>query len=201
MKLPISFKFKKGKKIAERSAELPTSWADITLGQAIALSQFDGNRKGAKMELLSIITGLPVNEVKALSEWEHFEDCLAFITEPADLSGFAIPDKVTIDGRAYKVPVNLKIETYGQKIALEELLRNAEPGPDGDVNIVPMMAEALAIYFYPIITGEPFRDERVEDFVQLMHQLPVKYAYPVAGFFLMKYAGLSITKQPTLAAS
>lgn len=194
MRIPIQFKFKKGKKTQSSFANLPTQWGDLTLGQAVQIIDFDFNMPNAKLKLYSIITGLSKDELNALGEWERFEECMSFLYTTPELSGFSIPDHVDIEGVRCKVPKKLEIESYGQKVAVEELLRNAVVAADGkELNIVGLMPEALAIYFYPIVTGEKFNDERVEEHIQSMMQIPVKYAYPIAAFFLTKYGELSIT--------
>ncbi|RKD19004.1 hypothetical protein BCY91_14095 [Pelobium manganitolerans] len=169
-----------------KEISIPTNWGDLTLGQMLTISELK-EQKNYKIKLLSIITGFTDDELSGatdLEQWKEIELLLSFLTETPDLKAYPLPNKIKIDNEEYKIPIDLKVETFGQKVALEELAKNLDPD---NVNFISLMPEALAIYFYPRITGERFNDERVEDFVEIMRTIPVKQAFPVASFFLSSY--------------
>ncbi len=188
MRIPIRFTFfDKNDESYHKIANFPSNWGDLTLGQLMQVQKIDPKKKKSKLKLFSIITGLTEAELDAstdLEYWKQVENILAFMYEAPDFKIFPVPNKVLIQEQEYKVPVDLKLETFGQKIALEELYRSHQTDEGADVNLIDLMPEALAIYFYPMLTGEKFDDEQVDQYTELMKEIPVKHALPVAGFFL-----------------
>ncbi|WP_129714657.1 hypothetical protein [Pedobacter sp. SYP-B3415] len=207
MKIPITIAFADKKdKVYYKDLKVPTAWGDLTLGQLIDISKLDPNAKNRKAEVYSIITGLTQKEILSATDldyWQQVESMLSFLQVEADFKVYPVPTSVefrlpgddtgTFDRFAARVPADLRLETFGQKVALEELVRHVDPSDAGDINLLPIMPEALAIYFYPIITGEPFDDEKVETVIDLMKTLPAKHAMPIAGFFLSNYTLSSTT--------
>lgn len=190
MKFPLTFTFKKKEETYSKSVSIPTNWGDCTLGQCIDISQADVSEKGFKVKLLSILTGLSTEEILSSSDvdyWNSISTLIEFIAEEPDMKSFEFPRFIKIGETKCNIPKDLTLETYGQKIALEELIRTAAEGADGKLNVLELMPTALSIYFYPIIAGQKFNDERVDEFTDLMKSIPVKYAFPVAGFFLSKF--------------
>jgi hypothetical protein len=189
MKLTYNLKFQNG---STEQISVPTTWNDLTLDQVIKLSELADTDKRLRIKIIGICTGLEVEKLESITGTENLnllngiEASLQFINEKPVFKDFILPKEIELNKKKVKIPVDLKQEAYGQKVAIEELLRMAPVSEDGKIDLVNLMPEALSIYLYPLYCGESFKDERVEDFIPLMKTLNIKDAYPVASFFLIK---------------
>lgn len=161
---------------------IPTAWSEVTLGEFMQLKKL---KPGDSIGLLNILTGLSREvleradlvdvERKIVPNLRFFED------EKIDLGAIPCPSTITIEGRAYIVPLDIRVKTFGQLVMLEQEVERSIKETGYLVDAMPL---ALAIYFYPIVTGKPFNGDEAEEFVEVMLKTKVVEAYPVAAFFL-----------------
>ena len=176
----------------EKIISVPTSWSDLTLGQVLQLFELDFTVKKIRMKVLCILTGLSLADISELAGEQNInklnaiESTINFINETPNFKEFILPKSIILKGKEILIPLDLTKETYGQKVAAEELIRLSWVNQNGDIDILPLMPEILAIYLYPLFANETFKDERVDTFIPLMKELSIKDAYPIASFFLIK---------------
>lgn len=169
--------------ISEQRMEIPCLWEEVTLRQfleIITAKQLDA------FALLSILTGFSIEFLKQVpaSAIEDVSRYIFFIYEPPKFDDWKMPKEYWIDGKPYKVPTDLKKETWGQKIMaqqeLNEMIENKR-------NVLEPLPYVLACYFYPAVTGDKnYTDEKIRAFIPKILDTPVTQAYPIGSFFLSK---------------
>lgn len=197
----MSLPFKLGKKL---KFELPVSWDEITVAQFLALKKKPKN----DAELFSILSGLPVEDWMNASEANIDEVILPlieYLKDQPNLDELLPPKTITINKKELKVPKNIGLKSYGQKILLHKAIRNhTEVIPDGDggekevtKDLDELIPYTLAVYFHDQLNDNGRTDPGyVDEVVPLMEQLMIVEAYPIASFFLSNLIGSSKTKKP-----
>lgn len=181
MKITLNLKYHDN---SIHKVEVPTSWSDLSLKQVIELNDLTTLNR---IKIISILTGIhldilsELNGKQNLETLNQIETLFQFINEAPNFNEFKLPKKITLKGKEIIIPQDLTKETYGQKVAIEELIRNSKTEV-----ILPLIPEVLSIYLYPIFSEEKFKDERVDDFIEIMKEIQISEAYPIATFFLIR---------------
>ena len=166
-----------------RSVQLPSVWEDITLQQFMLLLSL---KTWDEVSLLHILTGLSKEFILNVPEksLRDVSKYLFFITEVPDFRTWAKPKHVTIAGKEYKVPT-VRAHTFGQKIYLQQEVNRVIENKHNQNEAAPY---ALAVYFYPIVTGDKeYTEEKILEFIPTVMQMRATDAIPTADFFLRSY--------------
>jgi hypothetical protein len=187
--------------IAERRITLPNSWHEVTLGQLLAI------RSGtlSTLDVIAILSNEAVSFWRSVNPADIVSRIMPYLewsNEAFDWNALEVPDWFGLApktgiiyglkgfegmiGKIYMpsviaVPMNLDLETYGQKVFIESLIGNDMP----DAKRVPMV---LAAYFEPIYSGLDFNTERLADFLPVILQTSCTEALPIYSFFYRKYS-------------
>lgn len=168
--------------------QLPTCWEDISLGKYLDLHRLAVEGRTEFHQILSVLIGIPEEDLQQCPEVDldrRLAPHLTFLQTPVIASSIPVPDTITIDGKSYEVPKDLSLESFGQAIFLNEALRDAY-GKTGDVIVA--IPEALALYFYPKVTGKKFLIADAREFVPVIREkVSFMDGYPVGNFFLTTY--------------
>lgn len=171
---------------------LPSCYGDLTLSQFFKLKNLQSNKL---IDILPILSGLD----KAI--WEQFADididekiapCLEFLQGEFDCHLYLVPDYITISDKQYPKPKSLALNTFGQKLALQTAIADAEKQGKDSLEIYPY---ALALYMQPIVTGKPYDSDMVDDLVPAVMQCKLSEAWPLCSFFLLSFEQLLIEKE------
>ena len=131
----------------------PTSWTEITFKQWKEL-----NNTKDDLKLLTILTGVPSNIIKRISEKSLFNLSLAisFISKPLKIEDYKPPEEFNYK-RNKKIPFvkDIKEKTYGQKIYLQHSLIENEG------NEAKIIEESVLIYSQPYIDNSDFNLDRL----------------------------------------
>lgn len=188
-------------KINGMPVSFPAGWSEVTVGQFLALRNIDATLDSARTfsKILEIFTAIPAQtwyDMEATeSHTEELFDLVAFTREKIDFNALACPEKITIDGKEYDVPKELRLSTYGQVTVFES---KVFPLVTDKGDLLDAIPSALAIIFQPLITGKKFDGDTLNETEKLIHALPILVAYPVASFFLKQYFQ-SLTKRSELS--
>lgn len=173
--------------ISGKRITLPNNWREVTLGQLLAI-------RGdivSTLDVIAILSGVDaafwrgvnpadiVNKILPALEWSN---------EPFDWNSLEVPiwyhiaEKKPLSMCRYvlNVPMNLDLETYGQKVYIESLIGNEM----SDADRVPMV---LAAYFEPVYSGKDFNTERLAEFLPVILETACTEALPIYSFFYRKY--------------
>lgn len=158
----------------------PSGWDEITFRQLVSLRQDSTGEVG---RLLEILTGIErqawmnmhigiTGTIAGLLEW---------VSQKIDWYSLPVPKTIRIGEKKYKVPFDLGLKTFGQKITLEAKVQKAM---EEKRDLFEIMPDVMAIYFQPLVDDAPFNDERVEEIKDLFYDCPAVHVFPIAAFFL-----------------
>jgi hypothetical protein len=163
--------------------ELPQDYGELTLRQFYAIRK----SKGDLLDLFSILSGLD------RSIWEQTKDldidakiapALEWMNDKFNPDLFIKPAKLRIKGEYYDVPKDIRLKTFGQKLALQNETERISKEGGTDVDVFPY---ALALYFQPICFNNKYDAAQVDELLPLIMDCKIEEAYPIASFFLNNY--------------
>jgi len=168
---------------------VPSGYEDLTLGQYIAISKFDGH---GILNLVQDLTGLSQEVIDQTTEDEAMRKIVHLLQwatiaptfldkEKDDYEPLPVPDKLTFDKEEYEVPQEIELKTFGQKISVQLHLSMAQKK---ETTIAECMPLIIAIYMQPIVTGEPYQEDKAKKLLPAINKMNLLDAYAVADFFL-----------------
>lgn len=209
--IPLKFRWLKKKPETKESENLtfqldterftlPSGWHEVTVDQFLRLRK--AGQSLSQVEMLSIFSGLPVETWMRVPlteiNFDLLNAALSWCHEPLELESLVCPKYISVGdvklltgslnvaikaGHMVRVPKDLRIETYGQKVMFD-LMVLPELEKSGDV--VDCIDSALAIYLQPAISGKPFDSDNLDPYIEAIRKCKIVEAYPVAAFFLRK---------------
>lgn len=190
----------------EQTIQFPTSYHDLTYGQFLRLrTEYKGSDLG---HLLDILTGiprpvwmnLPIAEASKIIQGLQW-----IITGAFKWDELPVPAQITYAGKAYNIPKDLGLETFGQKIVLEARLDAALKAPfykptkpEDFKNLLTNTVSAqlaasipyiVAVYMQPRVTGKPFDETEVAAFELEILNCRAVEVYPIGNFFIRSLLG------------
>jgi hypothetical protein len=184
-------------KIGELSVTIPQSWQHITTDQYIRLKDWGANRAGDTVEWLSIMLNLDVDIVSHCRQIDldiKVAPLLTWATKPYDLTlieQLAPPATLIIGGVVYDRPTTMGVKTFGQRVMLDNLIRDAIKAKKG-VDVIT--ADIVAIVFADQVAGK-FSPEAVERTKAMVLAAPFKDTYPLSAFFWKRYVSWLLAKR------
>lgn len=176
-----------------KTVQVPTCWGEISLSQFYQLQKLPTDEfidvapvlTSIDRELLLNCTDSDIDrKIFPAIQWIGDKD------NQIDAHDNFVPDTLELNGKKFSVPKEIRFETYAQKLAIERVLRkNTEETQIG------IYADILAIYLYRSYTGEKFDERKAIEFKEEVLKLQLKYAFPVAAFFLTNLEGYLISSQ------
>jgi len=175
----------------EKEVGVPTSFKNLSYDKFLKLKRKQLDNIG----LLSLILDLSKEEVVNISDKssdtiDSVFDTLLFIIDYKPLNKGSVPNKIKIKSNFYNVPSKLELCTWWQRVELKELLKKCET----DLNILELIPRVIAIYLYPIVTGETFDINKIDPLEQDIRETCNTYEAYKVGFFLLN----SLKDEPTL---
>lgn len=181
---------------------IPENLNELSLGKLIELSE---NPNRNDIHYMSILSGLPLIELANLIniyDIHQFVDHVNSITHQLSYvyDGRDVPEVVLFGDKKVKVLKNLSIEPWGAFVAARDIMVdeiNKHIGTHGEENwketIQPSpkaCAMILAHYFYCRVTGNLYEEQKAEEFFDVVKDLPVQVAMPIARYFFLNYPNL-----------
>lgn len=170
-------------KIDGKSFEIPQHYGALTLGQFLRLK----NESPDFIGIISILSGIEraaIEQVEDIDLDYKIAPFLEWLKEPFDLQNTILPSFIEISGKQYDRPTGLGINTYGQKLALQNEIEEKENTAQSEIDCYPY---ALALYMQPIVTGKPYDEEEVQKLIPEILKCRLSEAWPIASFFLSNY--------------
>ena len=159
----------------------PSSWAELTLGQFMAVTDSTGSRSLLQAlasdaeALANLPAGYEANLITALS----------FIFDVPDIDALPVPE--TIAG--ILPPKHANLCPLVQKWCLEEWEQTLREAGQPTDSLLVMALPILSIYLYTPLTGEVFTDlEQAYSIRSRIESLPALEALALTRFFLSSYA-------------
>ena len=166
---------------------LPQSWDEVTFGQERLLAQATD-----VPAYLSILSGKPLSELRPLRApdlADLYNTHLHFIRTRPDFQSLPPSKTLTIGKVIITIPTHLGSQTtYGQKVDIDQELKNMPLSDDDEVNLRLVAPLLLSVYLVPLLTNTPYEDiEQARAILPQLDSLPCTTALPIAAFFLRNY--------------
>ena len=165
----IKFKFE------DQAINLPTEWPEVTVRMFVNPLFLQNDTLGLLASLSGIDRSKLLNTTEDLSP--YFAKASKFLkADPLGWRGGAVPETLDLLGVTCKIPKDIELERFGQKMLLgQHLLKYDHP-----LHAIP---DAIAIYLSPLIFAEKW-DEQIDEVIEAVKELPIVDCYPIADFFL-----------------
>jgi len=166
-------------KIGSEQHQMPSTWREMDTATFVRLSHLD-NDYADMFSLMAALTN--IDKDKLLNAKSAFETqtraALKLVADEVPLwEQIPHKDQFIFKGKAYKVPKNLEMERFGQKVMLQNRLLNNAAND--------CLAFAVALYMQPIIDGK-FNNDKILPLEEEILKMPAIDIYPLAVFFLNK---------------
>lgn len=181
--------------IHDYSFDLPTSWDDLTFEQGARLF-IDWYSKDIDniFMLMEILSGVSYKVwMNAIGNVDvDVATHIKFLSEIPALADLPLPKTILIGEKEIAMPKNVGLQTFGQKVMLQEEINKHLGKPHDLLKICPM---AVACYSYPEYYNAPLDSERLKTFAELIQQSKFLDVYSAGRFFFLKSASSSVEKQ------
>jgi len=171
-------------KIAEYKFEVPTDWSQIKVGQYMNVINIKGEHFPQKLKALIIeaVTGVPYDVICNSSRQgiENIYSALSFLSDVPDFKEWKLPTMYKLGEGSYQVPQDLNSESFGQRIAFEQIIF---PAINETGDILTVMDKAVAIYMQPTATGQEFDEKLYAKVTKDVRESLLIEAHPIAVFF------------------
>ena len=174
---------------------MPENWHEVTTQQYIRLRT---EYAGDTAHLLEILSGNPRSSWMA-QDVKFVEDVLILVSwigeKQIEFDKLKIPEQLEINGHQIKIPKDLGMETFGQKMLVDNKLRafmedqmnSKRPDVAKRFASIGLIDYIAAVYLCRWIVGkEKFDAGDVELALLHVRNTPAYLIYPIAGFFLKK---------------
>ena len=184
--MPVPFKL--GKNI---SFTIPNSWDECSTDLFFKLAATDPTDYVAMLSILSGIDKKTLSNVKQLGLDMVLEPHLAWMGDKIDWKNIEPPKEIYLGIKKLKVPTDLDLESYGQKLVLDSMVDQCTKteGEKSQVNMTKLIPYAFAVYFAHKYYDEDFDSDLVDKFLPHVGRLPIMTVYPIGAFFLRTYYG------------
>lgn len=190
--------------------KIPSQLNEVTLGQMIDLQN---NTSLSDLDAISILSGIPVTNLQSVSnadDFMQFADAVLSLSHQIKYLYHSddIPKKITVEiaNKPVKIDVihNLSVEPAGAFMAARDIIAEEitehikqygeENWKDYFNPSLTACCKVLAYYFYCRITGKKYDEYAAANFTEIIKQLRVTEALPIAKHFFMSYPNLSKPK-------
>ena len=173
----ITAKIKHKKKTL--SIDIPEGWEECKLKHIVKLDLWDGDSSDI-IGLMGCFVDLPTEVLEATHSnlWEPLFKVLAFVFNPPSWHNLKKPDKILINDKYVKVPKNLELESFGQKVmAMQKMVVDQD-----SIRVIP---DILAIYLQPVYDNK-FSRPRIEVVKEYILECNAIDTVPIGRFFFRK---------------
>ncbi len=174
-------------KLSEIVILFPDSWDEVTLKQFNQLRSLP--EEATTIDVLIILADAPEHLTglnDPLADAEIMKG-LGFLASIPDFLALPAPEVVILRGAKVRVPENIGLETYGQKLAVDELLKEIT---DTGASINPYTAAIPLISVY--LSERPFVDlEQARALMQEVEKMKATEALALSAFFLTNWQNLT----------
>ena len=161
----------------EQTVEFPESWDEVPVKMFILPEFLSGDAMGMLSALSGVDKGRLCNTTENLDP--YLTKAVKFLkTDPMGWKGKKVKTVRILDVTC-KVPKNIELEMYGQKVMYSQALARND-------NYYQSMPECVAIYLAPIIfpKEEDKWFDRIEQVTDAIKDMPITEIHPLADFFL-----------------
>lgn len=161
--------------------EMPEGWYDVIVNQFLELRNCENVDF---ITILSILINAPYDKVFACNPEMIAKKIIPLMSwyfdETFNFDELKMPPKLSVGDEEYPIPRDIKLKSFGQKLHLEEAMRDMR-------DPIAKMPYVVAIYMYPVVTKDKFDVEPLDEFAKnTIGKCKITEIYPIANFFLTK---------------
>lgn len=162
---------------------LPNSWGLLTCEQTIKLFDINFQNKPLVLEVLTGISSDLWKQANA-NQIELILKELEFLNYNFDFTSLTANSEIEIDNKIIKVPQLIEFETWGQKLLIEEKIKEFQSKKE--LNLLKLYPFIVAVYLQrSFYNSEKFDERLVDELEQKLMKCKAIAVYPIAGFFLL----------------
>lgn len=182
-------------KIGTIETTVPRGWMHLSVRQYLRLKAWDGDDTveflatmlNVDREIIENCRALDLDlKVAPLLEWAKTP------YKPSFMEREAPPLYITLGGKKYPRPLTLGPKTFGQRILLDNSIRDAMKSKTGIDGIIP---DIIAIVMADVVTDRRFDAAGFKEVKELAFECRLNDAYPMANFFFWRYVNY-MNKRP-----
>ena len=156
--------------------QMPSQWQEVNVETFERLAELDNDYTDT-LKFLAALSGVDYSTLMNAKEslGAMVTSGLKFIADQQPLLQ-KIPHKshFVFEGKGYKVPKDMELERFGQKIMMQQRMSTKQPHE--------CIAFAVALYMQPIIDGK-FDEAKIADLEAEVKKMSIIEIYPLANFF------------------
>ncbi len=184
---------------------IPTSWADITLGQYIELrpileTEMDEVKK--VINILCVLTGKKREDIRELTipDFHKLVKKMSFLNDP--LPKELKKRRFLVGGKWYEFKIDAKKMLFGEYISVMEIMQKAGNSEDALFNNLHQILTVICRPVYKTMFG--YKDVKVDGELiretsnNFYNNMPITIAYPIAVFFYQRSPILTETIKTSL---
>lgn len=179
-------------KLADISFTLPTSYGELTFNQFLKLKALPDSENF--ISVLSVISGVDKatwEQCENIDLDQHLYEFISFLNEPM-VGTFILPDRIRIGDKWYDRPEGIALNTFGQKIALQNAIVKCEREGKEEYEVYPYV---VALFMQPAVTKKKYDSDEVDKLVTLIMDCKLNEIFPIATFFLTNYLQYFLKKK------
>lgn len=169
-------------KVCGEKVEIAESWFELTVEAWVKLMGITD--KSSEVNLIAAFTGISVADLNKSKDTNIDLKVFAhtgWYSQPINFSDLKRGKTITVDGKTVNVPKDLGFKTLGQKIILQQKIKETEG------SLSELIPYAFAVYIAPELYGKDYDLEGLDDFVdKFVNKLLIVEVFPIASFFLKK---------------
>ena len=162
-----------------KNYQKPSEWSEIDVATFQRLAHLENDYTDL-VGLMAALMGIPKKELSNTKAdlTSQTREALKLVANEAPLwEEILHKDMFLYKETYYKVPKDLSLARFGQKVLLQNRLTNNNPAD--------CIAYAVALYIQPLI-DKTFDEEKIDALEEEILKLPAIEVYPLANFFLDK---------------
>lgn len=170
-----------------------SSYEHITMSRLIELAKWDGVDP---VELVALAYDVDYDRAMGLSDRLPANAMDWYFAEGGiwtRLNKEKRPKHLDIAGQKVRVPDDLKMEVFGKKLMVNNLLQRIDLSENKELEIVQLIPMAVAIYLVDKVEGR-FSSEAIYPLVEQIQGMPARLVYPVGMFFFRQLESLTTMK-------
>lgn len=179
-------------KLGDISFTLPTSYGELTFNQFLKLKALpDPENFISVLSVLSCVDKTTWEQCDNLDLDQHIYEFISFLNEPM-IGTFILPDRIQIGDKWHDRPEGIALNTFGQKIALQNAIAKCEKEGKEEYEVYPYV---VALFMQPVVTKKKYDSDEVDKLVPLTMDCKLNEIFPIATFFLTNYLQYFLKKK------
>ena len=190
-------------KISTDKFSLPSDASEVTLGQFLKLREADANDHISQLSVLMNVNKEDINLLSTKYSKQILNAIKLTQVLIQDLQAFfesdvylVPPKEVKLMDKIVRIPQDLQKEPFWPSRKVKEIIQDKlkETGSGNEFDLTDKAADVIAHYLYFPYTGRPYNEYQAEEFKEVILDLPITEAMPLATFFFLKWKPLYLTR-------